>query len=502
MNPKKTLILAAVLVASILYLTKVALPAKDQEKNKEMAFVDFNAQRIERIDVVKESPPAPAEHFSLTNTAPKADVPADQTKAEEGEDKPPPPADLTSWKLDKPTEVGVDDSLTQGFFSSLKDLKVGTAIDSSTLDRDFSVYGLDKPPLTLVVHELGKGPIELAFGKKNEYLSQRYVKVSGRPDIFMVDESVFTSLNKSASDLRDKKPIKIFDQDVASFTVKTAAGQFKLTQSAPGEWQIVEPISKPAVTIKVAELLRALKDLHVAEFLDGKKHDDPLYGLGKPAAAVSIAFKEGHKPERMNVDVGVVPSADGKPESTTVYFTFSDAPSVYKTTWNPITKLSITPDDLREKKLVNVDLEDVSKIKLERPGSPALELAYDKEWSVNGKPGDRTFVEQVVRNIVNLEAAEFPMNSAAAGFDQPQLTITVTPKAAGKSPIVVTFGKAGTLKNGAGVFARVGEAGESVLVKETDFKQVNAREESLLVVATPTASATNPAVEGAAGDKH
>jgi len=287
MNLRKTLILAAVLAAAAVYLKQVSLPGRERQRTERMAFSRLASDSIESIEVAngaEDSKPYTLEQRGAMSNA--------QAKA---------PG--MAWDLRGVPGAVLDQTQIVGLLSGLGELEVEGPLDERETGYDVSVFGLDKPALTLTVNEKGNERAEVAFGKKNEYLSKRYVKISGKKGIFLADEERFAAVNKSVFDIRSKTPCSFVVSDLRSLVIATKAGRVKLVQDIVGSWKIVEPTQLPASTEAVETLLNTLKGLNVAQFIDQGSARHGEFGLDSPEVTMSLSFREGIEPRDITYKV-------------------------------------------------------------------------------------------------------------------------------------------------------------------------------------------------------
>ena len=75
MNLKKTAFLGVILLASIIYLFRVAMPAREREAKKDMAFVSLEVGEIEKIEFARRPVDASAaEAFTIVSNTPAQNV--------------------------------------------------------------------------------------------------------------------------------------------------------------------------------------------------------------------------------------------------------------------------------------------------------------------------------------------------------------------------------------------------------------------------------------------
>lgn len=490
MNMKKTLVLAVILLAAFLYMKKIAIPSHEQSAAKNVVFTELKPTELERIRIERRQPEsAVREMFEVRSLgSKKVELPSEAKEDEEklsteGKEF----ADL-SWELVQVPGAAIDETTVDAMVSSIKGLDVGNSLEDSELDKDFSVYGLDKPALVVSVYRTGADPIEIAFGKRNEYFLKRYAKVSGRSGVFLVDEGVFAALNKGSIDVRSKTPIQFADSDVREVELASPAGTVKIKQVAGGEWKIVAPSELAASTLLVTDLLRSVRDLRAVDFIDAPDTKPEAYGLSSPTVRISLVFKEGDLPPQMQISLSEVQSPGGKGQAPkAIYFQTSTVKTIFRAATDSLEKFFKGEGDLRERRLLKLGADDIEKVRATGKGIAEVEIvATNTDWNVNGKRSDPTFVEQLLNDISSLQAVEYPAQVAADAFSETFLTLVITKKGETKETVTLTVGKEATSKSGPARWARVGDNGVPVLIADLEAKRIVPHEEAL-VEAVPTA---------------
>lgn len=467
MSPKKTLILAAILSLATLYLYKVSIPSHREAATTKQALEGLEASRVAGVTIVQTGQPG----FDLA----QGEQPKVEGKKEGAAESDQP---TSVWEISQLKGLPLDSTEVDSLVTALLGLAITGPLDEKAVSKDFSEYGLDKPSLTMVLHDRAGADTEIGFGKENAFLSTRYVKVSGRSGIYMVPQESFSSLNKSSKDLRSKNPLEFKVDDVREISLASAAGAVKLTQPVVGEWKIVEPKDLSASKESVEALVEAVGALSVSEFLDGKQADLAAYRLDRPEVRVDLTLRPGLPVRSRSISVS---SADDGKRS---FFTFAGAPSVFKAESNHVPFLAKGVDDLRENKLFFFSYGDIESLRsTTADGSPPVEIKVNRtDWDVNGKESDPMFVEQLLQDIVNLRASGFPEQASlpANAFNNPMLTLAITKKGDTKESLTLFVGAEAAGKSGRARYAKVGETGTVVLIPDIEAKRVVPHEEALL----------------------
>jgi hypothetical protein len=467
MNLKKTSLLALVLAVAVIYLTRVSLPSREQQIARDAVLGGQKVSELSRIKIVRRDyAGGPEATYTLVEAAPQSQQAAG------------------SWYVDGLSTVALDKAALDGFLKGFEALKVGEPIADSSLAKDFSMYGLDSPALTVVAESSKKElpRIEFSFGKKNEYLGQRYVKISGRSGVFLAEEAGFSAVNKSLADIRDKNPIGINDAEVESLIVASANGTVTVKRDGKDSWRITDPYDRPATPLAVKTLLDSLRSLRATEFIDDTSKSG-RYGVEAPKVSVKVFFGQDKIPNHREVKIGMS-AVDGQ---MAAYFTFNNAPSIFKSSSADLAPFILTADSFREKKVLGISMDEVQSVRASGAAVPPLEIqATEREWTVNGMKSDPVFVEQYLTDLSSLEAAEFTLKSADGAFDKPFLTLVIAKKGEQKEEVTLTVGDEVVTRSGTRRFVRVGSDGEPVLITDIDAKRIVPHEEALIEVSSPT----------------
>lgn len=460
MNFKKTLLLAGVLIAAVLYLTKVSEPRRKADLVKNKLFHSIEVAQVAGLSQSSKEGPA----YSIVPVGGEGGEP--------------------TWAFADVRAAKLDDSAIKSLLATLKDISFEGPISEQESGSDLSIFGLDKPALTVTL-QVKSGPHkEVVFGKKSEYLSKRYAKVTGSPGLYLVDEAGFQALHKSRFDVRAKNPITFNTTDVREITLESSLGRIVMTQPAVGEWKVIDSEARAGSKQDIELLLNNLRSLSVEEFVDGGEARLSEFGLDKPSVTVTIKLRDGLKERFIRVLAGDAPNSKGS------FFTYDGAPSVFKVPAEKIIPLRKGMIDLRDRRLLQIEAKDIEKLVSGGTADTPVEIqAAAMDWTVNGKISDPVFVEELLNTISELTAVDFPKVVPQDAFSQPFLTLTLTKKkGVGGETLVLAIGKEISSPQGPVRYARLGERGEVALIRDVEAKRSIPHEETLAQRSAPTPS--------------
>jgi hypothetical protein len=190
------------------------------------------------------------------------------------------------WDLLQPYHAPADETIAQGLVSELKAAEAESFVDNAA--ADLAKYGLDKPRLTVQVTDKS-GPHGVLFGAA-EKSGKVYAVRQGEREVTLVPRATFDSLNKTPSDLREKKLIT-FDKDKISYVeLKNAQGSTRLQKVGGKEWQITDPGDPKPKKAKAEMVERVLDTITISatKHVEEAPADLAKYGLDKPAISVQV----------------------------------------------------------------------------------------------------------------------------------------------------------------------------------------------------------------------
>jgi len=109
--------------------------------------------------------------------------------------------DDTTWSMTSPIKGNVNDSALYSMLEALAGTSVLEFIDDNP--TDLSQYGLEKPAYEFVFNAKDAGEITLQLGKEKSKGWSIYAKLAGKDEVFTVDVSAFTFLDKPLKEIVD-----------------------------------------------------------------------------------------------------------------------------------------------------------------------------------------------------------------------------------------------------------------------------------------------------------
>lgn len=319
----------------------------------------------------------------------------------------------SGWQITAPAQLPADQDSVSSLLSTVSSLSSQHLIEEKI--SDLASYGLTAPSLTFNVTLKDNKTQKLLIGDQTPTGSAYYASLAGDSRVFTIAGYNKTSLDKSASDLRDKRLLTADFDKVSQIELRNSAKKEELTLARNKDsWQILKPAPYRAGSDPVDELLRALREAK----MDLSDSTDEA----KTAAAFQSA--QSFANAKLTGASGTQEFEIRKSKDKDDYYAKSSAASgIYKVASTTATSLNKGLDDFRNKKLFDFAYQEPEKVEIHDGAKSCFFTRSGSDWwGPDGKKLDTSTVDTVVEKIRGLAATKFP----SSGFATPALQLTVT----------------------------------------------------------------------------
>jgi hypothetical protein len=167
-----------------------------------------------------------------------------------------------------------------------------------------------------------------------------------------------------------------------------------LAKSGTGSWRILEPKPLGAEQSTVSSMLSTLSSLNAERLVEDKAVDLKQYGLDQPAVAVKVTASD-HQTHQLRI-------GDDTPTGGTVYTMLAGDPRVFTIASFNKTNLDKSLNDLRDKRLLTVNPDKISRVELIRRDHEIEFGRNNQNWQIlRPKPlrADSFLVGDLVRKL-------------------------------------------------------------------------------------------------------
>ncbi|HQG45986.1 MAG TPA: DUF4340 domain-containing protein [bacterium] len=386
--------------------------------------------------------------------------------------------DSSGWSMQAPLRIRGDKNAWNAIASMFSWAKKERIVSSSP--TDYPAFGLLPPRAILVLQSKGKIDT-LYIGDDAAIGSLVYARKAGYPEVFLGTSSLWSNLNKSLMDLRDKSVLDFEQNTISTMEIKSGQEMFNLNKEG-SDWKITFPGTYPADRNKISALLNSLQYQKAARFVEENPRSLGVYGLDKPLMQYTLGRSTASGPLALAI---------GKAEGHEFYARDISRPAVFIVDSSFVKSLKVTLNDLRDKQLLRFPVSAADGLELSigdttfvcqkdtagrwtltRPAAKRL-----RDWKITG----------LVSDLANATAERFVSDNATAlkpfGLDKPRIRCRVTQKGALLGELLL-----GQDKDTTTLYAKTGTGPALYLVKRTLFEKFNVKSTDL-VDSNPAGSA-------------
>ncbi len=367
------------------------------------------------------------------------------------------------WEITQPLNTPADMSSVQGIADGLAEASSSQS-EPGTPDR-LKAYGLDPGSLAIDFTTKNGAKHKVLLGNKDFTGDDVYAVVDSQQKVTLLPNSLLTSADKTADDLRDKAVLHVDSDQAASAELKNPSGDI-LLKKTPSGWTMTKPDSAAADSDAVSSLLSAVSTGKFASVASETPNDLGKYGLANPPVTLTVTNGIG---KSSTLIVGSK-KADG------YYARDTSRPTIFEIDADLYKKLTQTPGELLDKEPLHVDETDIDEIQIQ--GSHGNIVADRKsgsgeDWVMaapaaqKGKSASAWKIFSVLSELKADEVIEKPSAAVLADIDHPAYQLT----------LVDSKGKKHTLKvskpSGDFIYAQSGDGAAVFKIKKASLSDLD-----------------------------
>jgi hypothetical protein len=481
-RPRTLLVLLIVVVglAAFIRFYERDLPSSDERAQRAKKVLDFKKDQVNRVrltaagtTVVLERQPAPGAPGAKGKGAAKpaatklpdalAALAANTAK---GPDAP------GEWRIAQPLQARADAAAVDRLLDSLVNLE-----KTRTLDRVAPAeMGLDKPRGVVALTIAGaRGETVLQIGATVPTTGQAIVAVAGRPQAYVVGDTLLSDVAKKPGEWRDRQMFH-GDRDAIERLAWTVGSGPRVVLAKRGDrFWLESPLADRADRDQVEKLLSDLMGLNADTFLDA-----PPAPAAPPRAVLEVVVAGQSQPFRVELGASH-PASSGAPQpgapETAGTLTAARAGATWFETRSALPETLARPlADWRSPLLSGLEVHQVDSAVV-HDAQGALSLARSgTDWKRGAATISYLPVSDLLFAVTEAKADRLltPAEAAAlgAGAGQPALSFELKGGQAGSETLSLYPPLAGAAK---GVPARGGGRDTVLLLPESKLKDIRDR---------------------------
>lgn len=329
------------------------------------------------------------------------------------------------WNLVRPVALRADSGAVD---------QILQAISSTSIERfipDDQAPGFNNETVSrsiTLVSDAQKIEIRLdgaVSGEPNKQLA----KVSGRPSVFVIPESLSAAVTVGPSSLRDHRIARVNPDMIDRITIEqTGQKRFILSREEENWSFLPDPPTDPTLPANDAAinaLVNLLNTQEVSEFVTDGPVDLERYGLTTPAARVRLSSYASENTAEANAGEEPLVTLDlGRREGDVTYARIEEEGSVFTLSNKMVDAIPLSPIEYRSLRVVSLDREDLQEITVQ-PG-PKIVRGKGGHWEVQSGVVDENTLQSFLNTLVTLKAERwFAAPPSDADLSHPAGTIAV-----------------------------------------------------------------------------
>src|SRR5712691_5866575 len=354
------------------------------------------------------------------------------------------------WQILEPVTARGDRGKVDETLTTLTTARVDREIESAPKRLD--QYGLATPAADITLRLKDGRQLGLQLGAKNPTGVWVYAREAGKPAVFVVSDMVLRDVTRPLADFRDRT-VLAFGQRQETLAVEQADGRWKLTR----------PVALPADAQAVTDFLDKLQSMRVKEFVAEAPKSLVPYGLERP---IRVSIHTGRDKDRATKAL-LIGETDRTKRGV-----YAMRPGESSVLLLPAEAWTIVPKNvaaLRDKVVVEVDRDKVTRVDLESPRGTVALTQEGNRWRIvapENLPADQVKAGALLFKLRELRAQGF-LTDDASGIPRylakPTVRVTITAEAA--APTTILLGPSPDRRAGkAMAYAAVAGRGPVVLV--------------------------------------
>jgi uncharacterized protein DUF4340 len=361
-----------------------------------------------------------------------------------------------SWQMTAPLRARADRGPVEEVISNALTSKIDREIAAAPASP--AEFGLDKPAAELTMTLKDGKQLGLLLGGKSPTGVWVYAQERGKPNVFVIGDSVLRDATRPVGDFRDKTILAFDRPQVTGLEIVTRDDTIAL-EPADTRWKITRPVALGADAETVGGFLEKLGGAKVKEFVAENPPSLEPYGLDKPWRVTLVTGKDKERASRTLL-LGKVEAGKG------VYAMRAGESSVLLVPDDVWTALPKNVATLRDKAVVQFDRDKVTRLDVESPQGPVTLVRENDKWKLTAPqalPADQVEAGAVLTKLQNLRAYGFLGEDAALIpklLARPEVKVTVTDAGGAKTLLLAPSPE----KRGAQAMAYAAVAGQGPVV--------------------------------------
>ncbi|MGB7623456.1 MAG: DUF4340 domain-containing protein [Terriglobia bacterium] len=255
------------------------------------------------------------------------------------------------WMIDSPVSTPADQSAVNDI---VRTVSSATTTHSLASAQNLAEYGLQPPKIHAEFKTRPGASLSMDLGEKDFSENNVYAKVSSRIEVVLLPTYLFSSMDKSLMQLRDRKVMELNPEKVTQVEFVSKGDHLK-AQKLGTEWKLTQPVSTQGDPAGIAAYLNDVSNSEASEFVDKPEPNLKSSELDPPAETLIITEGEGSQAKPWKLFLGAK-------KDDQVYAKRDGSSFLFKVTSIVADKLRPAVFRLRDKRIIPVNAADLQHV--------------------------------------------------------------------------------------------------------------------------------------------
>lgn len=269
-----------------------------------------------------------------------------------------------NWQLTKPVSAAAETFEVDSLIRAVTDARSRGEMDPSGANA--AATGLAKPRYHVQLVTAVK-TVNLAVGEKSAVGDTLYVQLDGNSQAQLIPTDLSDRLDKSADPYRKKNLVSATSDQIRQITIDRRDGKIVLQKSGEN-WQMIEPVKMPVDETAASDLVFAITGLRTETFADAASLAPTVFA--NPPVTVSFSAAApitlpATAPATQSAWTTIQFGSSTDILRKNVYVTVAGSGVIGQVPMSDLDAFKKKPLDLRNKKAVDIDPDQVSRITIQ-----------------------------------------------------------------------------------------------------------------------------------------
>jgi uncharacterized protein DUF4340 len=278
------------------------------------------------------------------------------------------------WVIESPVSAPADQAAINEI---VRNISSATSTRSLAGAQNLSEYGLQPPKIHTEFKTRPGASFSMDLGEKDFSENNVYARASSRTDVVLVSSYLFSSLDKSLMQLRDRKIMEVDPEKVTQIDF-VSKGEQVMAQKLRAEWKLTQPVSARGDPSGISSYLGDVSSSEASEFVDKPESSLKSIELDPPAGTLILLEGEGTQAKQKKLLLGAK-------KGDQVYARLEGSSAIFKISAIVADKIRPVVFKLRDKQIVTVKAADLQHVLIQLENGVYefdRENSKDSKWKV------------------------------------------------------------------------------------------------------------------------